>query len=176
MAIKLHYSGKWLHWMGEGGDSAKFHASSGLVGTDKKGEDLVRMFRVGPIVHVLVLDWRCTWYEKMRDHGPIPTGTYQVATQVKGYANYNATNCNLLNSFKQFRAAARRRMLQEQPRPVPASSTGRTGVTIASVWRPIGTWWPRTAVAFTYTIPRRVSRTVASKWSKNFSPRSCCRP
>jgi hypothetical protein len=99
MAIHLFYSGQRLFWVGEHGEVARFNASSGLVGSDKQGEAWIRMFRVGPIVYVFVLDWRCTWYQKMRDHGPIPSGTYQVATHTKGYASYDASICGLSDSY-----------------------------------------------------------------------------
>jgi hypothetical protein len=98
VAVKLHYSGKWLHWSGDGGD-AKFHASSGLIGSDEEGDDEMRMFRVGTRVFVFRLDYRCTWYEKTKNRGPIPTGTYQVATKVKGYASYDASACAIADSY-----------------------------------------------------------------------------
>lgn len=90
MAISLLYDGKRLHWIDPAGN-AKFHASSGLV------ENANRMFRDGPWVYVFREDYRCTWYQKTRDRGPLPTGTYTLATTFpkNPYATFDAAGCDL---------------------------------------------------------------------------------
>jgi hypothetical protein len=93
MAVSLLFDGKWLYWNAPG-DTAKYHASSGLVeGTD-------RMFRIGPWVYVFREDYRCSWDQKTKDRGPIPTGTYTVATTIpkNPYATFNAASCSLNSS------------------------------------------------------------------------------
>lgn len=94
MSALLTYDGQTLAW-DEPGNSATYKASSGLLGSTH------RMFRYGDDIYVFQEDYRCTWYEKVMDHGPIPTGLYQVATTVpkNPYAAFDASVCGLTNSF-----------------------------------------------------------------------------
>ena len=90
MSIQLRYDGQTLYWNAPG-DTDKFKASSGLVVMNN------RMFRVGNVVYAFREDYRCTFYQRYPDHGPIPTGTYTVATTIpkNPYATFNATSCDL---------------------------------------------------------------------------------
>jgi hypothetical protein len=95
MAVRLLYDGKTLTWdTGSASTSATFKASSGLIG------DVMRVFRFDNDVFAFREDYRCTWYEKTRDKGPIPTGTYRVATTVprNPYAAEGGP-CDLRGSF-----------------------------------------------------------------------------
>lgn len=95
MSVRLLYDGTTLTWdTGDAGTSAKFKASSGLIGS------VWRVFRFDNDVFGFMEDYRCTWYEKTRDKGPIPTGTYRVATSVprNPYAAAGG-NCNLQASY-----------------------------------------------------------------------------
>src|SRR4051812_23490802 len=83
MSVLLIYDGQKLTW-DEPGNSATYKASSGLPVAKH------RMFRYGDSIYVFLEDYRCTWYEKVKDKGPIPTGIYKVATSVprNPYAAY----------------------------------------------------------------------------------------
>ena len=94
MSVLLIYDGQKLTW-DEPGNPATYKASSGLIGPKH------RMFLYDGAIHVFMEDYRWTWYEKMRDHGPIPSGIYKVATGVprNPYATYDPSICGLTNSF-----------------------------------------------------------------------------
>jgi hypothetical protein len=94
MAITLTYDGKTLTWNGPDG-VVKFNASSGLR------EKNVRMFRSDGWIFVFVEDYRCTWYQTIKDRGPVPNGVYKVATTVPKhpFATYDEKTCSIYNSF-----------------------------------------------------------------------------
>ena len=92
MAVPLSFDGKTLTWdTGDVATSVKFKASSGVIG------NTLRVFRYGNDVFGFREDYRCTWYEKTKDKGPIPTGTYTVATTFprNPYATFDAATCSL---------------------------------------------------------------------------------
>ncbi len=92
MADFLRYDGQTLFWE-DGKTRKEFKASSGIYEVPEKE----RVFRVGNIVYRFLEDYRWSWYEKYKDHGPIPSGTYTVESAIlkQPWSEYNARTCDL---------------------------------------------------------------------------------
>ena len=91
MAVFLRYDGRSLYWE-EGTTRKAFLASSGIHATP------IRAFRVGTVVYCFREDYRWRWYEKVKDRGPIPSGTYTVESRIlkQPWAERKAQSCELI--------------------------------------------------------------------------------
>lgn len=98
MAASLHYDGQTLFW-NDGKTDYTFKASSGIHGNEKE-PGAIRVFRVGTIGYAFREDYRWSWYEKTKDRGPVPTGTYTVESSIlkQPWAEYKKSTCTLVPS------------------------------------------------------------------------------
>lgn len=90
MAASLVYDGQTLEW-NDGKSKKSFKASSGVTA------NAIRVFRVGTVVFAFFEDYRWSWYEKLKDHGPIPSGTFTVESAIlkQPWAESDPSTCSL---------------------------------------------------------------------------------